>query len=144
MKICKSDGCYKGKSICCKYCDERDTCDPKMICDDDPKQCGVFVDTECTDLTALVPTALNVITDIQLKKKQFEEIEKEMKHQILEAMKQNGIKSFKNDYINITYVAPTERKTLDSTKLKKDHPEIVEQYQKTSKVSESVRIKVNE
>jgi hypothetical protein len=40
----------------------------------------------------------------------------------------------------MTYVAPTTRTTIDSTKLKKDHPEIAEQYSKTSNVSASVRV----
>ena len=40
------------------------------------------------------------------------------------------------------YVAPTTRTTIDSKKLKADHPDIAEAYSKTSNVSASVRITV--
>jgi hypothetical protein len=39
-------------------------------------------------------------------------------------------------------VAPTTKTTIDSTKLKKEHPDIAEQYTKVSNVSASVRITV--
>ena len=51
-------------------------------------------------------------------------------------------KSFENDDIKMTYIAATERKSIDSTKLKKEHPEIAEAYQKISQVKATVKIEI--
>lgn len=62
------------------------------------------------------------------------------KEAIKELFKQNNIKSFKNDYIEITYVAPTKRKSVD-TQLLKDAG-IYDQFCKESDVKESLRVKL--
>ena len=77
-----------------------------------------------------------------LKKKQ-DEIQAqadEIRNLILKAMKEQGIKSFENDFLKLTYIAPSERETIDTTKLKKDLPEIAQKYSKKISVKETVRI----
>ena len=66
----------------------------------------------------------------------------EIKQVLIKAMKHNGIKSLENDYIALTYVAPTTRSTIDSARLKKELPDVAAAYRKTSEVAESLRIKV--
>jgi len=44
----------------------------------------------------------------------------------------------------ITCVAPTTKTSIDSTKLKKEMPEIAEKYSKTSTVSGYVKITLRE
>ena len=44
--------------------------------------------------------------------------------------------------MTVTYVKPTTRTSIDSTKLKKDMPEVAEKYSKTSNVKSSIRIKL--
>ncbi len=84
------------------------------------------------------------IQEIELKKKAAEERQKELRAKLLEAMEQNGVKKFENNSISITYVAPTTRNSIDSTKLKKDMPEVYEKYTKTSDVKASLKIKLKE
>jgi predicted methyltransferase len=103
---------------------------------------AVGEETEVDVLNRAVPDVLKAITDITIQKKQLEEQEKLMKKKLQEAMEQHGIKSFENASVKFLYVAPTTRTTIDSAKLKKDHPELAEQYSKTSNVSASVRITV--
>lgn len=67
-----------------------------------------------------------------------------MKQKLLQAMEEHGVKSFENAKVKFMYVAPTTRTTIDSKKLKADHPDIVEAYSKTSNVSASVRITVKQ
>lgn len=77
-----------------------------------------------------------------LKKKQ-DEIQAqadEIRNLILKAMKEQGIKSFENDFLKLTYIAPSERETIDTKKLKKDLPEIAQKYSKKISVKETVRI----
>ena len=42
--------------------------------------------------------------------------------------------------MKLTYVSPSERKTIDSKKLKEEEPEIAKKFTKTTNVKASVRI----
>lgn len=68
----------------------------------------------------------------------------ELRLAIKDGMEQNGVKKFENDFIAITYVAPTTRTTLDSAKIRIEQPEMFEKYSKQSDVKSSVRIKIKE
>lgn len=92
------------------------------------------------DLLQQVAAAEEKIKNFELLKKEVESQAEELKKQLVEAMRDQSIKSFENDNIKITYVAPTTRETIDSAKLKKELPEIAEQYKKISNIKDSVRI----
>ena len=137
LQIKETDCCQN----CCCFCEEKDTC--KDVCGDMTNPCDEMI--EFNDLQVMqdnVPDVIHRITELSVMKKKIEAEEKQMKEMLVEAMEQNGIKSFENDEVKFVYVAPTTRTSLDSTKLKKDHPDLVKEYQKTSKVSASVRISV--
>lgn len=111
---------------CCYFCDKKDTCND--VCQDIAKVCEEQVEeTDLQVIESTVPDVLKAITDITVQKKKLEE---------------HGVKSFENAKVKFMYVAPTTRTTIDSKKLKADHPDIVEAYSKTSNVSASVRITV--
>ena len=140
--ICEfGEACPKDKNICCHSCDEFDECENS--CEDAPNKCGAanFPNAPVKFETA-VPETIQKITILVRMKKELEEQEKELKKQLTEAMEQFGVKAFENEVIKMTYVAPTTRNTLDSAKLKKEHPDIAEQYTKVSNVSASVRVTV--
>ena len=65
-----------------------------------------------------------------------------IKEYLLEQMKTNSVKKYESEKIIITYVAPSERKTIDSTRLKTEQPDIYENYVKTSQIKETIKIKV--
>lgn len=69
---------------------------------------------------------------------------KEMRDGLLSAMQENGVKSFKCDRFMLTRVIPSGEPsyTLDTDRLKEEHPEIWEEYKKEKKQSESLRIKL--
>lgn len=79
-----------------------------------------------------------------ISKQELEDKEKEVRAALEAAMGQFGIKSFENDILKVTYVAPTTKTTIDSKALKKDKPDIYEKYAKTSNVKASVRITVKD
>ena len=56
--------------------------------------------------------------DFQVMKAEMDLQEKEIKQAMLNAMEKNGIKSFENDFVKITYKAQTTRKTVDTNELK--------------------------
>lgn len=133
-----------GKDICCFYCPDNQDC--VDACRDDPKKCPECVQEETESALEVfhtaVPEAIRIITDITIQKQKLEEQEKLMRKKLLEAMETFGVKKFENERIAFTYVAPTTRTSIDSTKLKKKYPAIAEECSKVSNVSASVKITV--
>ena len=67
-----------------------------------------------------------------------------MRQALLDAMEANGVQSYETDKLKVTYVAPSTRTTIDSAKLKKEHPALAEAYSKTSTTKASLRITIKE
>lgn len=65
-----------------------------------------------------------------------------LKEFLLAQMEANNIKKWETENILVTYVAPTERKSVDSTRLKAEKPEVYNEYSKVSEVKSSIRIKI--
>ena len=76
--------------------------------------------------------------DFQVMKAEMDLQEKEIKQAMLKAMEKNGIKSFENDFVKITYKAPTTRKTVDTNELKAQG--LYEMFTKESPVKSSVTL----
>ena len=150
MTKCKiaSDGAC-GKTCCCLECEEQENCE--LICGyvvegrfTNPKSCENAV-LEGGEMVAFKEKTLNVIqtiAEIETKKKELDEVNKKMREQLEAAMEQYGIKSFENDLVKITYTEPTTRTSVDSAKLKKNHPDVYAECSKVSEVKGSVRITV--
>ena len=131
-----------GKTICCHYCDERMSC--KNACDEsDPCEDQVEEVSALQVMETALPDRIKEVTDLMLQVKKAEDRIAEIKDSLLKAMETNGIKKFENEQISFTYVAPSTRSTFDKKALQKDHPELdLTKYNKESKISASVRIKV--
>lgn len=131
-----------GKDLCCFYCPDKEEC--VDACHDNPKGCPecVPMETELQVMQSAVPEAIRIITEISIQKQKLEEQEKLMRKKLIEAMETFGVKKFENAQVAFTYVAPTTRTSIDSTKLKKKYPAIAEECSKVSNVSASVKITV--
>lgn len=89
----------------------------------------------------------NQVSKLELQLANFKELEKQYKdakQKLHDAMEEYDIKKFETDVVTITRILPGERKSFDSTRFKKDHPDLADEYQKVSKTKGSVRIKVKE
>ena len=89
----------------------------------------------------------NQVSKLEVQLAQFKKLQdeyKKAKQKLHDAMEQYDIKKFETDAVVITRVLPSERKSIDSTRLKKERPDIAAQYEKVSKVAGSVRIKLKE
>lgn len=86
-----------------------------------------------------------ILKDYQKKKIEFEIKEKKFKEELLEAMEKYNITSWStpNNDIDIVYKKATKRTTIDSARLKKELPDIAEEYSKTTDVKSSVAISIN-
>ena len=65
-----------------------------------------------------------------------------MKEKLLAAMEAYGVTKFENDVIKITYYAPSTTTSIDSTRLKKEQPDIAKEYSKTSSKKSYIKIEV--
>lgn len=149
MKIkCKNatGNCPQDLDICCATCGFKANCG--NCCDsqtmDDHQTCpdAEVITVELTAFQSAVPDTIKKITDLLKLKKQMDEQEKQLKQKLVEAMEIYGVKSFETDLIKLTYVAPTTRSSIDGTRLKKDHPDIAEQYTKTSNVAAYAKVEL--
>lgn len=109
------------------------------------EETGELIEVE--DKNDLVAKEMNeIITDDFIDKLvQFEYLEQQIemfktehREQIKEIFKKYGIKSFKNDYITITYVPESKKKIIDTNRLKNDG--LYDFYSKESDVKESIRV----
>lgn len=143
--LCKiAADCPHNLKICCGTCEHKDTCQIGCSSWEDWQTCADIqpMDYAPMQFESAVPEAIDKITALIQMKKDLDEQEKVLKQQLVEAMERYGVKSFENDQIKMLYVAPTVRSTIDSAKLKKEHPDLAERYTKTSNVSASVRVTV--
>lgn len=107
------------------------------------KEPGLLVTAE---LLACAQHAEVELKQIEEEKKAAEETAKQYRQQLYEAMRKQNISSWEtaDKSMLITCVAPTTKTGIDSTKLKKEMPEIAEKYSKTSTVSGYVKITLRE
>ena len=144
-KIASDAAC--GKDCCCYDCTDAKNCKDKCPTFEELGKCVVdeceeIILTDIATLDQKVPQAIKAMTDLLTQQKTLEQQISDMREVIKAAMEQYNVKSFENNDIKITYIAPTERKSIDSTRLKKEHPEIAEAYQKVSPVKASVKIEI--
>ena len=76
--------------------------------------------------------------DLELAMKSAEIKVKQVRQAIMNAMEQNGIKKFENDDVEITYVAATTKKGVDTKALKEQG--IYDLFVKETPVKASVRV----
>lgn len=79
-----------------------------------------------------------------MKYKEIEKHYKDMKQRLYELMEEYDVKKWETDAIIITRILPSQRESFDSTRFKKEHPDLAEQYKKVSQTAGSVRIKLKE
>lgn len=89
---------------------------------------------------------LEKLEQVAMLQAQLDDWKRHQTDQIKELMKKHGIKSFKSDYITITYKAPSTRKTLDKKAIETllDVSLDDDMFYKTTDVKESLSIKFKE
>ena len=90
----------------------------------------------------LAPEAVQKIVEFERMAKDIKEKETELKNAILEAMEAEGIIKIDADDVIISYVAPTDRESLDTKALRAELPDIYDAYVKISPVKASIRVKL--
>lgn len=89
-------------------------------------------------------TTAKHIAEFEKMAKEIKAKEDALKAAILAEMESKGVIRLETDELNITYVAPTERETLETKALREELPDIYDTYVKISPVKASIRIKLKE
>jgi len=82
------------------------------------------------------------IAEFEKRVKDLKAKEDKLKKLILEEMETKGIIKLNTDVLSITYVAPTDRESLDSKKLRADLPNVYDSYINIKPVKSSIRIRL--
>lgn len=82
------------------------------------------------------------IAEFEQMAKEIKAKEDELKKAILKEMESKQLIKLDTDNLTITYIAPTERESLDSKTLREALPNIYDAYVKISPVKPSIRIKL--
>jgi len=82
------------------------------------------------------------IAEFELQMEYYKAQQGELKAAILAEMEAKNIIKVDNDILTISYVAPYDKETFDSKKLRAELPDIYDEYVKISPVKSSIRIKV--
>lgn len=104
------------------------------------KQELILPETEIAEIVRIE----TYIKTLEEQKKRAEAEMAEFKEKLISAMEEKGVKSIDMENIKITYIAPNTRESIDTTKLKKELPEIAEKYKKCIATKASVRITLRE
>jgi len=89
---------------------------------------------------AAIEAAEQIIAQAEAEKKAAEDKIAEIKSALIAEMEKRAVKTVETDRVKITYVLPQTRTTIDSARLKKERPEIAEEYSKTTQIGASVRL----
>ena len=82
------------------------------------------------------------IAEFERMAKEIKAKEDELKKAILKEMESKQLIKLDTDNLTITYIAPTERESLDSKTLREKLPNVYDAYVKISPVKPSIRIKL--
>lgn len=108
-----------------------------LECDAKGEKYSPIVGTKITtDIVAMQQTITSVFREL----KETEKKKKSIMDALYTIMEANDIKKWECDDFSVSRVLPTSKTSFDSAKFKKDHADLYEQYQKTSKVAGTVRI----
>ena len=84
--------------------------------------------------------AENLIKSIEEQKKAAEARADELRTALMKAMEEGGVTHFETEQLKVTYVAPTVQERIDTARLKKERPDIAEEFVKHTSVKASLRI----
>lgn len=71
---------------------------------------------------------------------EYNQLEKQLRETLLEQLELSGATQYTGRLFVATYVQPTTRVSLDSKRLKEEHPDIFESYAKETKVAGSIKL----
>lgn len=84
--------------------------------------------------------AVQFFVQILRKQEELDNIVKDLKAKLIQAMKESGVKSWDAGVFKVTYSPETSSMQFDSTRFKKENPDVADKYMKKVNKNESIRI----
>lgn len=118
---------------------------------DDEEQCKKCWEQAIKDVEFKNPVEvfeehnIQLLDELRIAEEQYKMLKEgrdKLKDDLLKQMEMYGVNKFENDKFSISYVKGSTGTTFDSTKFKKDYPDIFKDYSKPSVRSASIRFKV--
>lgn len=94
------------------------------------------------ELPEQVSQILREIAEMEQKAKELSEKSKSLKEALEREMREHNVQKWTNDFFEVTLTQDYEKKAFDSTRLKKDNPNLYNDYLKTSMVKGHINIKI--
>lgn len=130
----KESGIYELTPVSDEFLDDLIDCD----INDKPFDVGKYYG----DLPSKVASVEKYMVQLQTLIKQKTEEMDTLKDGLCKLMEQYNIKSYSSQHLQLTRVLPKARQSFDTTRFKKDHKDLYEEYIKTSQVKSSIRITI--
>lgn len=99
------------------------------------------VETSNTALMSIKEMEREIVA-IETEAKRLKEQSDKLRDGLLKIMAESGAKEFDGEFIKVTRKAATTRDDFDKKRFQTDHPDIYREYIKTTKVKESITIKI--
>ena len=100
------------------------------------------LDTTETEYVEKLVDIERAIINLETEAKKMKEARQQYTDFLLAEMQKRGVKTLETDNIKLTVKAAYTQKKLDSTRLKADHKELCEKYEKQIQVKESLIVKI--
>lgn len=96
------------------------------------------------NVAVLNTATINMLIDIDKKKKELEEAEKIIRNALLVEMRNEGIAKIESEELLINYIAPSDKESFDSKTFRAEHPDLYDNYVKMSHAKDSIRINIKD
>lgn len=113
--------------------------DALIQCDIDDKPWAPIA-TAWGDFPVLFSQVEEEVARIEIALKAAKERQEELRKGLYDKMSEYDIKSFTGERVKLTRVLPTTSKSFDSTRFKKEHPDLYKEYVKETEKSGSLRV----
>ena len=84
-----------------------------------------------------------IIQELDAKVKEAKAKQDELKQALIKEMEERGLKTYENEGVRITYIAPSKRTTIDTKRLQIKHPDLYEEFKKETEIKATIRITLN-
>jgi len=95
-----------------------------------------------TDTDLIATRLVSEIGEITKEIKRLQDLESEFRSKVEKLFEDYGVEVWETDLFKISYSKAYERELFDSKKFKEENPDLFEKYKKTSRVKQSVKIKI--
>ena len=96
------------------------------------------------DVPTLTADIEKMIATLDAEEKRIKAQKDMYRCELLEAMEKYNIKSIATDTVSVTYKDAYDKETLDTKRLREEHPDIYDEYIKFTTYKPSITVKVKE